>query len=45
MYEVALSSVLESEDREDLRGHEGYAQEGDAGLELDVEGISMGAVA
>jgi hypothetical protein len=32
------------EEREALRGHEGKAQEGDCGLELDDDGISMGKV-
>jgi hypothetical protein len=44
MWEVALSSQLEFEDSDDLRGQEGNAQEGDCGRELDVDGISIGAM-
>ena len=29
---------------EDLRGHEGYAHDGDCGLDLEEDGISMGMV-
>ena len=38
------SSWLEFEESEARRGHEGNAQEGDCGLELDEEGISIGNV-
>lgn len=41
---VSLSSLLEFEDSDERRGQEGYAQEGDCGRELLVEGISMGKV-
>jgi hypothetical protein len=39
------SSSLEVEESEALRGHEGYAQEGDCGHELEVDGMSIGDVA
>jgi hypothetical protein len=38
------SSLLEVEEREERRGHEGNAHEGEWGRELLVEGISIGAV-
>jgi hypothetical protein len=38
------SSLLELEEREERRGHEGNAHEGEWGRELLVEGISIGAV-
>ncbi|KAL2068845.1 hypothetical protein VTL71DRAFT_15183 [Oculimacula yallundae] len=41
--ECASSSQLEFE-RDDRLGQLGYAQDGDVGLEADVEGIAMGAV-
>jgi hypothetical protein len=44
MKDVARSSVVEFEDKDDRRGHEGYAQDGDWGRELDVDGMSIGAV-
>jgi hypothetical protein len=45
MKELECSSPwLDMEEREALRGHEGKAQEGDCGLELDEDGISMGEV-
>jgi hypothetical protein len=43
MWDVALSSQLEFEDSDVLRGQEGNAQEGDCGRELDVDGIFIGA--
>jgi hypothetical protein len=45
MNELESSSPwLEFEESEALRGQEGYAHEGDCGLELDEEGISIGAM-
>jgi len=42
--ECASSSWLEFEEREDLRGHEGKAHDGDCERALEADGISMGAV-
>jgi len=39
-----VSSLLESEESEERRGHDGKAHEGDCALELEDEGISMGEV-